>query len=122
MHELSLISALVEEVSRDAQERGVSRITTVNLAVGKRAHALPHALLFCFDLIKQDTILADAQLIIEVVPPVFYCERCGLNEVHDKLWANCAHCGLPTVPAGGMELEIRGYEGDGPDGGKENKN
>jgi len=112
MHELSLVSALVEEVSRDAQERGVSRITTVNLAVGKRAHALPHALLFCFDLIKESTILADAQLIIEVILPVFYCERCGLHHVQDALWADCAHCGLPTVPTGGTELEIRGYEGD----------
>lgn len=120
MHELSLVSALVEEVCRDAQERGVSRIATVSLAVGKRAHALPHALLFCFDLIKQNTILADAQLIIEVIPPVFCCEGCGLHIVLDTLWVNCAHCGSPTVPIGGTELEIRGYEGDGAYGGKEN--
>jgi len=120
MHELSLISALVEEVSRDANERGINRITTVSLAVGKRAHALPHALRFCFDLIKVDTIFADAQLIIEVVPPVFYCERCELSEVHESLWADCARCGLPAVPVGGTELEIRGYEGDCPHGGKEN--
>lgn len=120
MHELSLVSALVEEVSRDAQERGVSRVATVSLAVGKRAHALPHALLFCFDLVKKDTILADAQLIIEVIPPVFHCERCGVSEIHDTLLFDCARCGLPAVPTGGTELEIRGYEGDCPRGGKEN--
>ncbi|MBS3899100.1 MAG: hydrogenase maturation nickel metallochaperone HypA [Dethiobacter sp.] len=120
MHELSLVSALVEEVSRDAQERGVSRITSVSLAVGKRAHALPHALLFCFDLIKRDTILAAAQLIIEVIPPLFHCESCGLSETHDALWLDCTCCGLPAVPTGGTELEIRGYEGDCPRGGKEN--
>lgn len=119
MHELSLAVALVEEITRDAQQRGLNRVTSIRLAVGKRAHLLPQSLQNCFDLLKTGTIMADAELQIEITEPEFFCRHCGLRERRNTLWANCTSCGRPALPAGGTELEIREYEGEAPHGGND---
>lgn len=118
MHELSLACALLDEVGRDAKTRGLSRVTSIRLVVGRGAHVLPQALESSFELIKAGTIMADAQLLIEMRSPEFYCRRCGLRECRDTFWANCTTCGSPAELTAGAELEIREYEGEGPHGGQ----
>jgi hydrogenase nickel incorporation protein HypA/HybF len=118
MHELSIAVSLVEEITRDAQERGLNRVTSISLAVGKRAHLLPQALQSCFDLLKTGTIMADAELQIEITEAEFVCRHCGWRELRDTLWSDCADCGRPALLAGGAELEIREYEGEVRHGGK----
>lgn len=118
MHELSLAVALVEEITRDAKARGLNRVTAISLAVGKRAHIVPQALRNCFDLLKTDTIMGDAQLLIEITEPEFFCRQCGWRESRNALWADCTDCGRPAVQTSGAELEIREYEGEFPLGNK----
>jgi len=119
MHELSLASALVEEIARDARERGINRVTSIWLVVGRKAHVLPHALQSSFDLLKTGTVMADAQLLIESTDPEFYCRHCGLRESRDFLWAICTACGRPAELTGGAELEVREYEGESRHGANE---
>ncbi|MCW3490331.1 hydrogenase maturation nickel metallochaperone HypA/HybF [Dethiobacter alkaliphilus] len=64
MHELSLISEVIEQVSRDACERGIEKVNSVTLTIGSLSHVQPESLKFCFDLAKQQTILHDAALEI----------------------------------------------------------
>jgi hydrogenase nickel incorporation protein HypA/HybF len=64
LHELSLISEVIEQVSRDACQRGFQKVNSVTLTIGRLSHIQPDSLKFCFDLAKQQTILHDAALEI----------------------------------------------------------
>lgn len=111
MHELSLVNEILEQIGQDALSRGFGKVTAVNLLVGNKSGALPHSLIFCFDLLKSETILADAQLLVETKQPVFICKDCDQEYVADVPWYVCDSCGQPLSMCGGDELVIISYEG-----------
>jgi hydrogenase nickel incorporation protein HypA/HybF len=111
MHELSLVTEILEQIGQDALKRGFGKVSVVSLLVGNKSGALPHALIFCFDLLKQETICAEAQLLVETKTPVFVCEDCEQQYAANVPWNACELCGRPLTMCGGEELEIISYEG-----------
>jgi hydrogenase nickel incorporation protein HypA/HybF len=111
MHELSLVTEILEQIGQDARKRGFDKVSVVNLLVGNKSGALPHALIFCFDLLKQETICAEAELLVETKTPVFVCKDCEQEYVADVPWYACELCGQPLPMCGGEELVMISYEG-----------
>ena len=68
---------------------------------------MAEALLFNFDLLRTDTPLSDAQLVIEETSPHARCPKCQKSFAIEQMNLTCPQCGAePVHLEGGDELDI----------------
>jgi hydrogenase nickel incorporation protein HypA/HybF len=68
MHELSLMSEVIDTVTQTAQERNLTKIHKLKLVIGEYTSVMPESLLFAFDLLKKDPFIETSVLEIETRP------------------------------------------------------
>ncbi len=108
MHELGITRNLVAIVSEQAQGKRVRRVW---LEIGERTALLPDAVLFCFDVVAQGTVLEGAALDILKIAPGLQCEDCGAYANPDAIAADCAQCHSSRMrQRSGDELNIKAME------------
>src|SRR4051794_36489119 len=77
MHELSIISSVVESVTESLAEYPGARVLEVRLRVGVLAALVEDALQFCYEIASEDTPLAGSRLVVNMVPVMVHCGACG---------------------------------------------
>jgi hydrogenase nickel incorporation protein HypA/HybF len=110
MHELSIMTYLLEAVEKEAQQRGASKVLAINLRVGERA-GIDDSLLFYFDLLTPETLCEGAKLNIQRTPMRFACQKC--NNEYTPRGANfeCPNCGtVGTLVDDASDLLIESLE------------
>lgn len=116
MHELSIAQALVDELEGIARAEGARGVSRVTVAVGALSGAEPEALRMAFPLAAEDSIAADAELVLEQIPASVRCRACAADSEPDFPVFVCNHCGSSDIDiAAGRELLIRCVELDVPD-------
>lgn len=116
MHELGIMTGVVEAVEQAAKDANALKVLKVNLAVGVMTEALEEALFFAFDVLKEGTLLSEAQLEVRMVEPKSVCNDCGTEFDHDRFHVLCPLCeGANTTLLCGRELQIESIEVDLPD-------
>lgn len=113
MHELSLISNVVRLVESDAVQRGIARVSAVELEVGELSGALPHALKEAFPIATRGTALEGAKLSVKEIAVVVTCKKCGRAfGPTTEGWA-CPACGsYEAALSQGTELRVVSYTGE----------
>jgi hydrogenase nickel incorporation protein HypA/HybF len=94
MHELSLCQAIVDTATRYA---GGRRLEQVDVRIGHFRQVVPDALTFAWELLTEDTELADCRLFIEHVPAVIRCGACGRSSTLEIPILLCGACGGSDV-------------------------
>lgn len=112
MHELSIAYSLVDIASQAALEVNAARVEVVKLRLGVLAGVVKDALLFSYDVVIEDTILAGSRLEIEELPLIIYCPKCELeSQLPGVQQFRCPRCGQPTAQiVQGKELDIVSLE------------
>lgn len=89
------------------------KVRSIRLQVGELAAVVPDSLLFCFQMISENTLACGAVLDIETVPVVARCARCRLMfEVENQIFV-CPDCGVPALDlVSGRELSVVSLEGE----------
>lgn len=95
MHEVSIVSDLIEAVDQELAKQQVSRATSLRLRRGSTFSA--EALHQAFDALSPGTRLAGATLVVETVETRFTCDHCGHSQSinSDDLVGHfflCPHC------------------------------
>lgn len=93
MHELSLVASICDVLEAKVKEYGVSRVTQVNLAVGKLSGVELFMLEACFEMYVQGSALEGAKLSIEQKPIMLHCQSCGTEYESEIPFADCPSCG-----------------------------
>ncbi|HWE60795.1 MAG TPA: hydrogenase maturation nickel metallochaperone HypA [Chloroflexota bacterium] len=89
MHELSVAQSIMEIVCRHAADR---RVTQVTVHIGHLRQVVPAALSFSFEIVAQGTPVEGAELIIEPVPAIGLCRRCGAESQLHLFPLQCQAC------------------------------
>jgi hydrogenase nickel incorporation protein HypA/HybF len=112
MHELSIAYSLVEIASQAALEVKATRVEVVKLRLGVLSGVVKEALLFSYDVVIEDTILAGSRLEIEELPLIVYCPQCEAeSQLPGVQQFRCSRCGQPTAQiVQGKELDIVSLE------------
>lgn len=107
MHEASIVAGLIDAVARaTAGFEGVS-VKTIEITVGRLRAVEPALLVGCFELFRETTPFADAELICREAPVAVVCESCGAHEELHDLDLRCSACSSRTLTVvGGRELRI----------------
>ena len=116
MHELGIMTGVVESVESAARDAGALRVCRVDLSVGVMTEAFQDALEFAFEALQEGTLLEGAQLAIHMVEPKSICLDCAEEYTHDRFHMRCPVCGsADTQLLEGRELRIDSIEVDLPD-------
>jgi hydrogenase nickel incorporation protein HypA/HybF len=111
MHELSIALSILDLVEEEAARRGC-RVAAVHLRLGPLCGVVRDALVSAYDLAREGTPLAQADLVVEEMPIVVSCPACASEQTLASAWElRCPHCGTPTPEIlSGRELEVVALE------------
>jgi hydrogenase nickel incorporation protein HypA/HybF len=114
MHELSIVTSVVESVTESLAAYPGSRVLEVRLRVGALASVVVESLEFCWEIAAGGTPLEGSRLVVNVLPVVMHCEKCAEDvELEGVQSFRCPRCGTPCHEMRqGRELEIDSIEID----------
>jgi hydrogenase nickel incorporation protein HypA/HybF len=114
MHELSLISSVVESVTESLAPYPGAKVLEVRLRVGALASVVQESLEFCYGIATEGTPLEGSRLVVKVLPVVMHCARCDQDVELDGIQSfRCPKCGEPSYDLRqGRELDIDSIEID----------
>lgn len=112
MHELSIVSSVVETVTESLAAYPGARVLEVRLRVGALASVVRESLEFCYGIASEGTPLEGSRLVIDVLPVVMHCAACAQDVELDGVQSfRCPRCGEPcSKMRQGRELEIEAIE------------
>jgi hydrogenase nickel incorporation protein HypA/HybF len=112
VHELSIANRVVELAGARCREAGGSAVSAVTVAIGRLASVHEDALRFSFDLAREGTPLARAELRIRHVAVRVWCPACAAEmELPGIQRLACPACGTPTGDIrAGRELDLETIE------------
>lgn len=116
MHELGIMTSVMDSVLASAKEAGATSVLTITLSVGEMTECIEDALQFAFEVVKEDTICENAELVVNIIKPKSVCHECGAVFEHDRYHMTCPECGsFACELIAGRELQIDSIEVDIPD-------
>lgn len=77
MHEMSVAQNILEIVREHVSSDDGKNVHTIKLKIGELSGVVPDSLLFCFDIIKNDSLFKNAVLNVEYVPITAMCKSCN---------------------------------------------
>jgi hydrogenase nickel incorporation protein HypA/HybF len=112
MHELSIAKDLSVIVIETAIANSLSKITKVNVTFGELIAIIPDGFEYAFRETVRNSVAADAELNIEILPLKMKCLNCGIDfQPLDNKFA-CHFCNSDKLSiTQGKELFVRSIEG-----------
>jgi hydrogenase nickel incorporation protein HypA/HybF len=112
MHELSIVTSVVESVTESLAKYPGARVLEVRLRIGALSAVIEDSLQFCYGIAIEGTPLAGSKLVVNTVPITVHCEECGQDGALESLQHfHCPHCDAPATDVrSGRELEIEAFE------------
>ena len=109
MHELGVIFYVVRDVKKVAEENNVKKVSAVTLEIGEVTGIIHDYLIDCWNWArKKEPVTEEAELKIEQIDAVTFCEGCGKTYDTVPQGKICPHCGSDrTYLQQGNELEIK---------------
>ena len=113
MHELGLMTGVMDAAVEAAREAGATRLLGVRVSIGEATEAL----VFAFKaLAEADPFTQGATLDLTMIRPRSVCLECGHEFEHDLYNRFCPVCdSFATELLAGRELQIDSIEVDRPE-------
>ena len=105
MHELGVVFHIIGDLEQVAAQNDVTRITKVTLELGEVSGVIHRYLTDCWKwAAAKNDLVRDAELCIETIPAVTWCEDCEREYPTVEHGRTCPFCG------GGHTYLLRGSE------------
>jgi hydrogenase nickel incorporation protein HypA/HybF len=111
MHELSIALSILELAEEEGERRG-GRVAAIHLKLGRLCGVVKDALASAYEIAREGTALAQAELVIEEAPLLIHCSACAADQKLESSYElRCPVCGdLSSEIVSGRELEVRALE------------
>jgi len=112
MHEISLVQAMLQQLSDLAYQNNASKVLKITMEIGVNSGVVVDSFRFGFDIMSgNDDLVRGAKLEI-ITPPVTYrCTHCGHTEENTVKPDCCPQCQeVFFIPEGGDDLILRQVE------------
>ena len=113
MHELSLCEGILQIFESEAEKQNFKKIKMVWLEIGELSSVDINAMLFCFDVVMQNSIAKNAKLEIIKIAGTAWCIQCNQSVKIKNRFDECPQCGSSQLQVtGGEEMKIKELEVD----------
>lgn len=93
MHELGIIVHVTKVLEQVAEENQVTEIGSVTLEIGEVSGVVPEYLTDCWAYYRRKfPLIEHAEMKIETLPAVTYCEECRQTYPTVQYGRQCPHC------------------------------
>lgn len=93
MHELGVVFYVIKDVKKVAEENLVKKVSAVTVELGEVSAVIPEYLVDCWNWArKKEPVMEEAELKIERIKAVSYCEACGQEYPTVEFAKICPHC------------------------------
>jgi hydrogenase nickel incorporation protein HypA/HybF len=92
MHELSVTQNILSIAVEKAKAAGSNKVTGISIVIGELSGIVDESVQFYFELIRKDTIAAEASLSFDRKPTLLKCRTCGTTYPPKELDWNCPLC------------------------------
>jgi hydrogenase nickel incorporation protein HypA/HybF len=111
MHELAITENILEIASRHGKQAGATRVTKIDIVIGRLSSIVDDSVQFYWDIISKDTLCQGAELYFERIPARLLCLDCGTEYVLETELCPCPGCGSPKVQVlSGEEFRLDSIE------------
>ena len=108
MHELGIAMRIVDIASNVAKANGVQAIEAIHVDIGTLTGVVPEALLFSFEAAANNTPMAKARLLMNIIPGKARCNLCHAIFSPEYFFMVCTTCGTTDCNIiNGMELCVQ---------------
>lgn len=109
MHELGIVFHIIKVVERVAEENKLTSVSQVSLELGEVSGVIQKELTDCWKwAVKKTELLKDAELLIETIPAVTFCESCRKTYETVSYGRICPYCQSErTCLAQGNEINLK---------------
>jgi len=116
MHEMTLLSSVVQIIQEEMARNGLVRLYRVTLKSGALAGLVPEAMRFAWEVLTESGPLKGAELCVETVPVRLGCGGCGREFAPEEqvVFAACTACGqeMGHRVLAGRDVYVDSIEGD----------
>ena len=109
MHEFSIVQALLGRIEEQARAHGATAVRRVSLRIGELSGVEPDLLASAYEVFRDRTACARAELDVERVPACWVCASCG-TPVPRGAALVCPACLAPARLAAGDEIVLERIE------------
>lgn len=110
MHEISVMTQVIDAVRRIAMETGATRVLSVRLQVGELTFLATEQLGFAFEILTRGEVelMEGTQLCMETLDARGMCKGCGFMGALEVVELPDSHFATPTLscPGCGERLEV----------------
>ncbi len=118
MHEVSVVTGIVDAVIDELSKYKLERVNAVYIQVGVMTNLGDEQMQFAYEIVTRGTILEGSELVIEHIPVEVSCDSCGYLgpaeiltdpdfETHSLPVLSCPECGGPIKVVKGMECSVK---------------
>jgi hydrogenase nickel incorporation protein HypA/HybF len=105
MHEYSLVRALLARVEQEARARGATAVRRLSVRIGDLAGVESELFKSAYEMCREGTICAAADLRIHPVPVSWVCGACGKAVAPGEV-LTCPDCRAPARLRAGDEIVL----------------
>ena len=113
MHEVSLVSSLLERIECEAKDRRAIAVHSVRVRIGEASGVEADLLRSAYELLRERSVCAGAELEIAREPARWSCPRCGAGPAPGGTLC-CVACELPMGLVAGGEIVLKRIEMEVP--------
>lgn len=112
MHELGIVFHIIRTVEDACRDNAILRVSSVTLQLGEVSGVVPHYLEDAWRWASnKNSLVAGAELKVEEIPAVTYCEDCKKTYETVKHGKTCPYCGSArTYLVQGQEVMVKEIE------------
>lgn len=117
MHEVSVVSNMVDAILKELRNHDVERVEEVNVVIGDLTSLGADQLEFAYEIVTRDTVLEGSRFVIEREEVRVACGGCGFEGPADVLESDfmehsvpviaCPECGGPVEITAGQACRVR---------------
>jgi len=111
MHELAVTESILEIASSYAEKSNASRVTQINLVIGRLSSIVDDSVQFYWDPIAEGTICSGSKLSFKRLPAILHCTICNQDYQIEEDLTPCPICGgYQTTIVSGEEFYVDSIE------------
>jgi hydrogenase nickel incorporation protein HypA/HybF len=97
MHELSVTQSILDLAVNYAQKSGATRVTDLNLVIGRLSSIVDDSVQFYWDIVAKGTLCEGSTLHFERIQAEIECLDCSKHYILDEELVPCPNCGSNKV-------------------------
>jgi hydrogenase nickel incorporation protein HypA/HybF len=111
MHELSVTESILEIACSYAEKAKATRVTQVNLVIGRLSSIVDDSVQFYWDPMVEGTLCSGSKLCFKRLPAILHCTLCQKDYQIEEELTPCPICGgYQTTIVSGEEFYVDNIE------------